>query len=513
MRNIAQIVLAALLVVAVTGINNGAFFEDRSNAIAADLDKGIFADLIMDNKEESVQADLNYKIYNPVVNKQFPRYSPFGIETNLMLLPGSTLLARAEGLDLGYARLNGRISWRQLQPNEGDPIQWHHLVNFENELIALNAAGIKPVVVVDDYPYWATIPDARNDGLPSSCAALKEEMFQAFAEFTKALVNRYKSSPYNVRIWELGNEPDVDPYLLTDPNSPFGCWGEISDPFYGGRHYGNMVKVVSAAIKKADPQAQVWIGGLLLDSPNTTNPDNGKPEFFLKGILEVGAAPYFDAVPYHWYPSYTGQRKDYDMHGGIQWDAMRGGVIGKANFLIQTMAEYGVQKPLYLNEIALGCPVHWDLCAPPNYPNSQYYDMKADFLVKTFVRAYSEGIKGIMWYTLEGPGWRNGGLLDSQSNPRPAYTAFQNLSTQLGYATYLHTPDYGANVEAYAFRVDGRVVHVLWAKEDTLEVVSIANAAFIKAYTRDGAIISPTIAGNNINLTISLNPIYIILNP
>jgi hypothetical protein len=460
-----------------------------------------------------IAQTIDYYIYNPIVYKQFPWQSPFGIESNSLMLTGSTLLKRAEDLNAGYARLNGRISWRQLQPNEGDPIQWHLLADFENELRALKNAGIVPIVVVDDYPHWATLPDAREDGKPSSCAALRPEKFQTFANFVKALVNRYGAYEYNVHIWELGNEPDVDPNLLIDPNSIFGCWGNISDPHYGGGYYGEMLKVVSPVIRAEDPRAQVWIGGLLLASPDTTDPVYGRPELFLKGILEVGAAPHFDAVPYHWYPSYTKQRKDYDLHSGMQWDSWGGGIIGKAKYLNQIMAEYGVQKPLYVNEVALGCPENWNWCAPPDYPDSQFYDMQADFLVKTYVRAYSEGIQGIMWYTLQGPGWRNTGLLDGQSNPRPAYNAFQNLSTQLGYATYLHKPDYGANVEAYAFRVDGAVVHILWAKEDTLEVVSISNTAFIKAYTRDGAIISPTITGTNINLTISLNPIYIILNP
>ena len=48
--------------------------------------------------------------------------------------------------------------------------------------------------------------------------------------------------------WELGNEPDVDPDLVP-PDSIFGCWGEISDrEYYGGKEYGNMLKLVYPAI-------------------------------------------------------------------------------------------------------------------------------------------------------------------------------------------------------------------------------------------------------------------------
>jgi hypothetical protein len=42
----------------------------------------------------------------------------------------------------------------------------------------------------------------------------------------------------------------------------------VSDPVtlnFGGEYYGNMLKIVYPAIKSADPQAQVLVGGLLLD--------------------------------------------------------------------------------------------------------------------------------------------------------------------------------------------------------------------------------------------------------
>ena len=115
--------------------------------------------------------------------------------------------------------------------------------------------------------------------------------------------------------WELGNEPDVDPDLLP-VDWGFGCWGNIDDPFYGGIHYGEMIKVVGQAIKEADPTATVWLGGLLLATPETSDPNNGKPELFFKGVLEAGAAPYFDVVGYHWYPPYRNLVDDHDLSEG-----------------------------------------------------------------------------------------------------------------------------------------------------------------------------------------------------
>ena len=47
----------------------------------------------------------------------------------------------------------------------------------------------------------------------------------------------------------------------------YGCWGVRTDPYYGGRAYGDMLKVVYPAIKASNPAVQVLHGSLLLDRP------------------------------------------------------------------------------------------------------------------------------------------------------------------------------------------------------------------------------------------------------
>ena len=77
------------------------------------------------------------------------------------------------------------------------------------------------------------------------------------------VVERYGSPPYNVKYWELGNEPDAAwQHIASD--SVFGCWGDVNAPFYGGQHYGEMLKEVYPQIKSTDPDAHVVVGGLLL---------------------------------------------------------------------------------------------------------------------------------------------------------------------------------------------------------------------------------------------------------
>ena len=441
--------------------------------------------------------DGDWLVYLPVVLLNYPWIGPFSVESNRKVV--GTLLGRAEELDAGWMRLR-RISWRDIQPTEGSVYDWSSLTDFEDELRALRSVGITPIVIVQHSPRWATIK-------PTSCGAIREDKFQAFADFMEALVIRYRQSEFNVHYWELGNEPDVDPSLVGTDNI-FGCWGDIDDPYYGGRHYGKMLKVVGPAIKAADPNVKILVGGLLLDKPVTLDPGSNKPALFLKGILEAGAAPYFDIVPYHAYPSYTGLQIDHDTNIG-HWISQGGWTLGKARFLRQIMDQYGVDKPLFLNETALGCNPDYYSCDPPP---SRFYEDQADHLLRAFTRAISEDIGGLTWYTLDGPGWREGGLLDSSYNPRPAYTAYQHLIVRLAYSTYEGTASYGSAVEAYSFTKRTERIHVVWSKDAIADTIQVPQSSLNQAYDRDGNILSPTLAGDNYEITVGFSPVFLMLN-
>jgi hypothetical protein len=442
--------------------------------------------------------------YLPVVMNIFPWQSPFGVQSTVRLTSG-TLLSQTMSLQAGWVRV-GPISWRTLQPNQGDPIRWQALASFEQELRAIRQAGLTPEVVVADSPSWATV----NTPAPTSCGAIRTDKFVAFAQFMQALVARYKRPEFNVQHWELGNEVDVDPRLVS-VNSPFGCWGDSNDPYYGGRHYGDMLKVVTPAIKAVNPIAHVWIGGLLLGSPNTTEPGFGKPELFLAGVLEAGAAPDFDVVPYHWYASYSQKKIDYDYGAGSPWDALGGGTTGKARYLRQLMQRYGVDKPLFLNEVAFTCPNdivgQYPWCKTPS---QAFFDLQGDILVRMLTRGMAERVTGFIWFTLNGPGWRHGALLDADGSPKPVYWVYQQLATQLKQATYAGPASYGMGLEGYIFNRGDLQVQVLWAKNDETLPVSFPRSTFVGAYTRDGNAIQPASTGTNLRLQVSFQPVYLV---
>jgi len=443
-------------------------------------------------------------VYLPFVQKDTPVQNSFGLESYYAFLPSSSTLSYTTGANFTYARLNGRISWIDLQPNEGDPINWAFLASFENELRTLVAANITPIIVVDDYPRWATDNTVRLDGQPTSCGPLLPERYADFADFMQALVTHFSTPEFNVHIWEMGNEPDVDPDTVSI-DSDYGCWGDADDPFYGGRAYGDMLKVVTPAIRAIDPQAQVWIGGLLLDRPYTEDGNIGQPEDFFRGILEAGAAPHFDMVSYHAYIHYSSLRIDMDIFYGTSWYEWGGMLRGKGSYLRAIMAEYGVDdKPLVITETSQLCG--W--CSADYLPG--LYDMQANMPARSFPRAMAADISGFIWYTLEDNYWQYSSLLDSQAIPKPVYHAYQAFNSMVAHAEFIGFVGYGWGIEAYTFHKGAARIDIISAVEDVTYTISVPQAEYIAAYDRFGTLITPTLIDSNYTLTVQYEPIYLV---
>ena len=464
---------------------------------------------------EQTLTNTQQATYLPIAMKYYPWYSPFGVESEAPFMQGDAIFSNTVNLPAEWARLNGRVSWRFLQPKEGGPILWELLANFEDELRFLSGAGITPIVIVDDYPHWATDNTVRGDRLPTSCGRLREDKVDDFVVFVTELVNRYKIPEFGVRNWELGNEPDLDPDLVA-PDNMFGCWGDNADPYYGGEAYGRMIIQAGGAIKAADPLAQVWIGGLLLDKPYTADPEKGHPELFLEGILRSGAAPYFDIVPYHFYPGYGYQTvRDFDLL--LQpWSEWGGGTVGKARYLRQLMQRYGVSKPVFLDETSFICaydPIYPDRYQWCEIPGEDFYELQASFIVRSATRAYNENIMGYIWYTMNGPGWREGALLDSLQSPKLVYWAYSYMINQYRYSRVLGPVSYATGVEAYAFDRGSDRLDVLWAIDNQTIIVTVPISDWIGSFGRNGEVITPTVSGTNYVIQVGFSPVYLIRRP
>ncbi len=430
---------------------------------------------------------LPIKVYLPIVSISYPP-TIFGVETSGFGINDSRVSAQAQNLGAEWLRINGAF-WGAVEPVRGAGYQWAALSQLDLAVANAKAAGITPVVIVRGTPLWASVTT-------SACAAVRDEYLPDFARFLAALAQHYQGQ---VSFWELGNEPDVDPSLVAS-NSPFGCWGDVADPYYGGERYGRMLRAVVPSIRAVNPYAQIVIGGLLLDTPKTINPVYGHPEQFLEGILRSGAADSFDIVAYHSYPFYSQPNYDHDLAPGGKWSALGGWTLGKANYLRAVMTRYGVNKPLWLNETGLLCSPYSPFCTAPPV---EFFEAQADYLVRMMCRAAAADIKQVSWYTLDGPGWWSGGLLDANQLPRSAFVAYQRMIALVGnYVTVTSVSDYGSNIEAYRFVRPGSVTDVLWSSNGSTMVVNVPSSAYRSAIVRNGA--DPVVSRDATNVFISI---------
>jgi hypothetical protein len=443
-----------------------------------------------------VQNSGTMTVYLPLVVRNFPPPPPqFGVQMHG--IRESRGLTYAVEADVHWVRFNA-FSWDAIEPTNTSPSNYNWGAVDATSLRNAAENGMEVIGVVKFTPAWA------QKVAGSYCGPIKEGALDDFAEFLTALVERYSASPYNVRYWELGNEPDVDPSLVR-PESVFGCWGDKDDDYYGGGYYAEMLKVAYSAIKAADPRAQVVVGGLLLDC-DPTNPPEGKgckSSRFLEGILRNGGGDVFDAVSFHGYPPYDGSLRMDEQFPS--WEARGGVVLGKVDFLREVMARYDVDKPLLHTEGSLICP-EWnaDQCNPPG---GAFYEAQADYVVWLFVRNWANGLLGTTWYQFEGPGWRYGGMLDENQEPKPAYEAFDFLTTELGDARYEGEVAGYPELQGYAFRTPGKRIWVLWAPDEEDHSVSLPAGVtrVLDKYGNDRTPSGDTLIVNS--------PVYIELSP
>lgn len=397
-----------------------------------------------------------------------PGVTTFGVEVNKGYVRSS--IDKLAQTGASWVRYNG-ILWHEVEAVEGTP-DWSKLEEVEQELLVLNENGLIPMVIIRGTPAWA-------QQVSSSCGPIQEDKLDEFAVFVRKVVARYSVAPYNVKYWEIGNEPDVD-YTLVSDTMPYGCWGNSSDEYYGGQYFAEMLKVVYPAIKEEDPAATVVLGGLLLDC-DPDNPPEGKdcgPSRFLEGILQNGGGNFFDVLAYHGYAFWTGLY-DWDVEQDA-WKQRGGALLGKAEFLDQVLQQYQLSKPILSNEIGLLC---WN--SDPVCMEGSYLQDQQNYLVRTYIRSWANGLLGASWYTFNYSGWNEAGLLNQDKTPRPAYYTFQFLSTILQDADFLEIlPLADDTQEGYRFQQGSVEYFFYWSNtyDGTFTVDVPANAVAAYAF-------------------------------
>ncbi|MEO7908570.1 MAG: hypothetical protein ABIV47_02860 [Roseiflexaceae bacterium] len=430
----------------------------------------------------AVAADTGqYTIYLPTTISQ--TQSIFGLD--------ATSLTPERGLEglvasgTSWVRASN-LFWRDVEPVEGDGYHWDapSVQLVEQEMLNASTHGLKLILLIRASPTWATAP-YRAD-----CAPINPTKYTRFAAFLAAAVDRYSKPPYNVTFWEIGNEPDA-PIFPSD--SGYGCWGVTNDPFYGGRAYGALLKVVYPAMKAQAAGISVLNGGLLLDNPYNASNGSGRMARFLEGMFIAGAGASFDILSFHSYSFYNDTI-----------DGTRGPTDWKVGYLRELMDRYAVpRKPMLNTEAALLCSISTPACS----------EAQANAIGRFYIRAIADGLLGHLWYVYDSDAFNNTALVEPSdvSVQRPLYQAYRQVATLLSGARLLG-PLEGqvAGIEGYRFASGTRTITIFWSNSEQIAVIPAQLGAEITCADRSG---EPIVCANTdgaVQLITRPGPLFVI---
>lgn len=408
------------------------------------------------------------------------------------------------------------VLWSDVEVTRG-VYDWNSTNKKADQFRNASDEGLIIVGNVRSTPSWARLYSNYF------CGPMQSQYFDEFADFMYEVVSRYSVPPYNVKYWEIWNEPDVAPSELgTNYDSQFGCWGDVNDSYYGGSYYASMLKVVYPAIKRANPYAQVLVGGLLMNcNPNKSS--SCKASKFFEGILRNNGGPYFDGVSFHAYDyySYTWKTSYEDNIGTYQnntnwsstWNTTGPVLIEKTNYLKSVLAKYGVAGKYLLNtEVALNCRICTDVNVPPynENPTPTFETTKAYYIAQAYAAAINVGLRANLWYRL--PGWpeQNTELINPDLTEREGFVAYRVASQKLAGVSNLGEINSGdvsstTGIKGYKFSYKNRNIWVVWSLDGNDHPVTLLSGGTLSAITDALGNEQPL----STSITITIKPVYI----
>jgi hypothetical protein len=443
-------------------------------------------DMKVEQGSDISEVQTSNKVFLPVIN--IPERTLYGVESTSIRVAGGLDLLTAAGST--WIR-RPAIWWPDVEKTEGVR-NWNAPIiqSFDEELLNAARKGLQVIIVVRGTPSWA---QAR---LGYECAPITRTKLSVFGDFMADIVGRYSVAPYNVKYYQIINEPDVDYHDVgTDHSSLRGCWADDTDPYFGGRYYGEMLEAVYPKMKAANPLAQVVVGGLLMDcDPSVLPVGTGKgcnvtPQLkhvkFLEGILIYAHAgktgkDWFDGISFHAYDYYV-PGTPTNVYSNKYWNstAQTTGptMLRKLEYLKGVLATYNASDKFIMNtEAALlcSCLIVDDHQRAKAFYISQIYPLaiKNNLVNSIWFRAMDDSDAQNKW---------NMGLINDDLTPRYAYTAYVASRNIIGQATYqraLSTADYGSgvtNIVGYSFLSRGRTVWAIWTTATTLKTITLSS--------------------------------------
>jgi len=334
--------------------------------------------------------------------------SPFGMGLYLYRYGGDRKgleemdRAAKMGADAGVKWSREEMLWNRIEPAKGK-FTW----TFYDKVVATaKRNGISIYGLLDYWNEW-TKP-YTPEGIEDYC------------RYVTAVVEHYKD---DIHHWEIWNEPNI--FFWQGPREM----------------YAELLKQAYAAVKQADPGAQVL-------GCSTAGIDHG----FIKLTLKLGAP--FDILTIH---PYRGHLDDKAFIGDLQKVA---DLAKKPD---------GALRQVWITEMG------WATHTPHNSMRMDFsvtpQRKQAELIARAYIDAIASGVApNISWYDFRNDGddpfnfEHNMGIITRDFRPKPAYRAYATMTRMLKGLKADKPLDLGAGLIAYRFGpADGKGVICLWS--------------------------------------------------
>jgi len=394
---------------------------------------------------DHLASDGDYDIYLPLVfanHHEPPAPTPFGAQLYGSITEERVALQLMRKGQVYWARWP--VGWSSVEPVNTTPDNYRWVA--DTSILNAYNNGSELIVTIVSNPEWAaTYANGQIDLVDLS----------EFAQFMAAMAERYDGDGFSdapgspvVNYFEMYNEPDAGLELAAASGHSY--WGPFGD------QYAAMLCAIYPAMKDANPDVQVALGGIAYDAFLDSQGNGAFVREFLGDVLAAGGGECFDVMNFHYYPPFEGV-----------WSPYGPGLSGKANYLRQNYDLTG--KPMIVTEAG------WHSEDYSVYPSTP--TLQARYVIELFTQAMNSDLMALTWWTWRDPGGGYGpnGLLTVDLEPKLAYYAFKDAVVRIGRASFEAMVDVGSPaVKAYRFRSPASVpLYVLWSDDGASHLVSI----------------------------------------
>lgn len=260
-----------------------------------------------------------------------------------------TALSKAKEANVEWAR--EEFSWQTIEPVNDD----FNFAPYDAAIDKYVANDISVMGLITYSTEWAS----TNGGSPDYEYYAPD--MEAWEDYCTQLATRYKGK---VAAWEIWNEPNIDQF-----------WKSSEED------YIDLLETASSAIKEADPDAMIVLGG-------TAGTDT---DYIDRVYSQVSSKDIFDVVAVHPY-RLVGSSFNYAPEESVE--GLNNLQIDLENLraVMRKNGDHG--KPVWLTEFG------WT-----TYDDGVSEDLQADYLMRGYAMALSVvNVKKVFWYTFRDDG-------------------------------------------------------------------------------------------------------------